>query len=507
MKHSIKMRLIIVLFLLMSSTLIFCWLINRFFLERYYENHVIRRLGNTYNKIEAKYNSDYIFDQSLEFEQIASKQNVSLYIFNSFEYTDGVFLDVKFPTNLNEFQSRVLKNEVMSYYYPKLASYKNKDPVQKLLETDKYSVTRRFDSRLRVNFIELYGKLTNSDSIFIRTNYDSITESVGVANSFFAYVGIASILIGSWIMYIIGEEFTKPIRVLSGITKEISDLNFNIKYTGSRQDELGELGKSVNILSDKLENTISSLKTANNELKNDIEKREKLEEMRNEFLSNVTHELKTPIALIQGYAEGLKDNISEDSESKDFYCNVIIEESAKMNNMVQKLLSLNELEFGGGRLKFDRFDIIKLINSVVASMQMFYRQKNVTLKFDNSITCFVWGDKYMIEEVVTNYMSNALNYVSADVKTGEKIISVDIKENEDRVRISVFNTGEPIPKEDLDKIWDKFYKVDKARTREYGGSGIGLSIVKAIMNQLNKTYGVKNWDNGVEFWFELETKA
>jgi len=307
-------------------------------------------------------------------------------------------------------------------------------------------------------------------------------------------------------MYFIGVGFTKPILRLSEMTKAISNLNFDVCYDGKRQDEVGELGYSINVLSEKLEKTISSLKSANNELQNDIKKKEKSEEMRKEFLSNVTHELKTPIALIQGYAEGLKDNIQGDEESREFYCEVIIDEAAKMNSMVKRLLSLNELEFGDNKPQFERFDIMALLNSVVNAMNMVYKQKGISSEVNGGTSCFVWADEYLVEEVITNYISNALNHAEED-KNGKKIVSICVRECENKVRISVFNTGKPIPEEDVERIWDKFYKVDKARTREYGGNGIGLSIVKAIMNSLNRECGVKNWDNGVEFWFELDTKA
>ena len=174
--------------------------------------------------------------------------------------------------------------------------------------------------------------------------------------------------------------------------------------------------------------------------------------------------------------------------------------------MVKRLLSLNELEFGENNPQFDRFDIMSLLNSVVNSMNMVFKQKEVTPIIHGNASCGVWADEYLIEEVVTNYISNALNHVEVD-KMGKKSIEICVKECDNKVRISVFNTGKPIPEEDVERIWDKFYKVDKARTREYGGNGIGLSIVKAIMNSLNREFGVKNWDNGVEFWFELDTKA
>lgn len=510
MKHSIKVRLIIILITLLSATILFSWVINKVFLEKYYESYKINRLGDTYTKVNSKYDVDKISALSLGYEQLASKQNVSLYIFNGFSYSGGIILQTLFPTNMNEIQNRRLQSDIIDYYKKTLPNEEEvkseKEATRLLVKTDKYSIYRHFDTRLEVNYIELYGILDAGDKIFIRSNYDNITESAMISSTFFAYVGVISILIGSIIMYVVGVEFTKPILKLSQMTRDISNLNFDVHYNGKRQDEVGELGHSINVLSEKLEDTISSLKSANNKLKKDIKQKEKVEEMRQEFLSNVTHELKTPIALIQGYAEGLKDNIQGDEESRQFYCEVIMDEAAKMNNMVKRLLSLSELEFGDSKLQFDRFDIISVLNSVVGSMNMVYKQKNVISKMSDVKSCYVWADEYLVEEVITNYISNALNHVEED-SNGEKIISICVKKSDSIVRISVFNTGQPIPEEAIERIWDKFYKVDKARTREYGGNGIGLSIVKAIMNSLNRECGVNNWDNGVEFWFELDTKA
>ena len=221
--------------------------------------------------------------------------------------------------------------------------------------------------------------------------------------------------------------------------------------------------------------------------------------MRKEFLSNVSHELKTPIALIQGYAEGLKEGINDDAESRDFYCDVIMDEAAKMNTMVKKLLTLNQLEFGNEVVAMERFDITALIKNYIASSEILLRQKEITVRMEDYGAIYVWGDEFRVEEVFMNYFSNAINYAQ-----GEKVIDVKILQEEDTVKVSVFNTGNPIPEESLEHLWEKFYKVDKARTREYGGSGIGLSIVKAIMESLNQQYGVVNYENGVEFWFTLD---
>ena len=226
-----------------------------------------------------------------------------------------------------------------------------------------------------------------------------------------------------------------------------------------------------------------------------------MEDMRNEFLGNVSHELKTPIALIQGYAEGLKEDVNDDAESREFYCDVIMDEAGKMNQMVKNLLTLNQLEFGSDEVVFERFDIVRLVRGVVASCEILIQQAEAEVNFVSDDLIHVWADEFKTEQVVRNYLTNAIHHVE-----NEKRIEVKICKDNGKVRVSVFNSGKPIPEEDLPKLWDKFYKVDKAHTREYGGNGIGLSIVKAIMESFHQRYGVKNFDNGVEFWFELDAQ-
>ena len=217
------------------------------------------------------------------------------------------------------------------------------------------------------------------------------------------------------------------------------------------------------------------------------------------FLSNVSHELKTPIALIQGYAEGLSEGVNDDPESRSFYCEVIMDEAAKMNNMVKKLLTLNQLEFGNDRVNMERFDIVALVENHIQSAGILTKQNGIQVRMDQREPIYVWGDEYKVEEVIMNYFSNAVNHCR-----GEKKIVLAFEESQDKVKIGVFNTGDPIPEESIPHLWEKFYKVDKARTREYGGSGVGLSIVKAIMESMNQDYGVENYTNGVLFWIKLE---
>ena len=378
-----------------------------------------------------------------------------------------------------------------------------RNPQKILQESTNYKMLVITDTMSKMDYIDLWGSLENGDMFLLRTPLESIRDSVVVSNRFLGYVGIIATITSAVIIWFLSKRYTKPILELSIISEKMAKLDFEAKYTGHMDNEIDILGQNINFMSTELEKTISELKSANIELTKDIERKERNEEMRSEFLANVSHELKTPIALIQGYAEGLKDNITDSLEEKEFYCEVILDEAQKMNQMVKKLLTLNQLEFGNETVTMERFNLLELISAYLQSVEILGQQKGVNLELDVSRTVFVWADEFKIEEVVMNYISNALNHVKEN-RDGRKEISIKFEEKENTVRVSVFNSGEWIPEECIPKLWDKFYKVDKARTREYGGSGIGLSIVKAIMESMNQKYGVENIENGVVFWFEVE---
>lgn len=496
-RHSLRIKLTLTLTILIIFTIFFLWILNRTFLGNYYLYSKMHTLDETFTELNNLFteNSDTISsEQFLKTEQLRERLNIKIFIITSKFYA-------VFPSNENN-QSVEMNIKIEDIFYEYIlgenSPIREKDIIK---SAGNYTIYKVHNKRLNSQYVDLFGELDNSYFVYIQSNYENMQEGVAIANQFLAYVGIISVIIGSGIMLYISKKFTAPVLELAGISKKMSDLDFDVKYEVTTKDEIGELGHSINTLSDILEKTISELKSANNELLSDLQDKIQIDEMRKDFLSNVTHELKTPIALIQGYAEGLRDNIHEDEESREFYCDVIIDEAQKMNVMVKKLLTLNQIEFGKNQINIERFDITALIQSVLDSSSILFKQKNITLRFEHTDPIYVWSDEYMVEEVVTNYISNALNHVS-----DANIIEVKIIEKSNVVRVAVFNTGSHIPTEDIDNIWIKFYKVDKARTREYGGSGIGLSIVKAIMVSLNQSFGVANRQGGVEFWFELDSK-
>ena len=463
-------------------------IVNVKFLEPYYIRDKEMQFIHVYEELQEAVKKGTISNDEVqdELHVLCEKNNISY-----------IVLDMdneKLITNVHD--TNMLKQQLSGY----LLNQAQKGG--KVLDsTDNYQLMRSQDPWNQSEYIEMWGQLDDNVNFLIRSPVESIRESVALSNRFLIYVGMGTLIICMGLVWYFSRRITKPIQELAELSDHMANLDFEAKYTSGGNNEIGELGDNFNRMSQKLEKAISELKQANNSLQQDIEQKEKIEQMRTEFMGNVSHELKTPIALIQGYAEGLKEGVNDDPESRDFYCDVIMDEAGKMNRMVKNLMTLNQLEFGNDKVEFERFNLTELIGGVLQSMDILSQQKDVKLIFREENPVYVWGDEFKIEQVVRNYVSNAYNHVNE-----EKIIEVKILQEDGLAKVTVFNTGKPIPEEDVPRIWDKFYKVDKAHTREYGGNGIGLSIVKAIMESMHQQYGVKNYDNGVEFWFTLDVR-
>ena len=356
--------------------------------------------------------------------------------------------------------------------------------------------------------IECFGFLSdNETAFFITIPVNSIKESIDLFNRVLIVVSTIIIILGSIAIFIISDNLTKPLLQLSEISKKMSRLEFENKYEGNSIDEIGILGNSMNELSFKLEKTIKELKNANIQLKSDLEKKEQLDIMRQEFVANVSHELKTPIALIQGYTEGLEtEGIADSKEKREYYLSVIKDETEKMNIMVHQLLDLSNLERGMTDLDVARINLKEIVEGIANSFGLKINENDISLFIDVPNDIFIWADGYKVEEVIKNYMSNAINHTDDN-----KIIKLfTTKIDDEHIRLNVFNTGVQLSEEDLTKVWEKFYKVDKAHTRSYGGTGLGLSIVKAIAEQHGTSCGCENVSvdgkPGIKFYFDFQTK-
>lgn len=543
--HSIKFK--ITLLLVVTVTCLVAMLIgfNSFFSEKVYMNRKQKSMVSSYenvNDIMQKYTDSQIDKDTMcaDMENISTAKGISVLVVDSSWCT--IYVSTQGDDSMIErlrmsiFNGDIFKNSGTSEKAPepknpaddsvtdnqadaddKKDHKKRFDDIIDMSGTslvenrtiissnDKYTLQKVYDERLGDYYLEIWGTLDNGYSIILRTPIQGIKDNVNISTTLIKYVGGAILIVGIISAFVVSTYITRPIKQLSDIAERMSEMDFDARYEGSDKGEIGLLGKSMNNMSEKLEHNIAELKKANLELKKDIDKKEKLEIMRTDFLSNVSHELKTPIALIQGYAEGLKEGITDDPESMGFYCDVIMDEANKMNTMVKRLLTLNQIEFGNDEPDMERFNINELIASVVDANAIRAGQKNMSIVFNNrNEQNFVWADEYKTEEVLTNYISNALNHCD-----GKQAIEVRTSKSEDgaTLTVTVYNSGRNIAEEDLERIWEKFYKTDKARTREYGGNGIGLSIVKAIMESMGQEYGVRNVSDGVEFWFTLDCKS
>ena len=526
-KHSIRFKITVLFAGIICILIVMLLLFNITFSEKFYMQDKQEAMLNAYESIDDacnQYSAGSISDTDLRnnLEQVSTSKGMSIIIVNS-DWTTFYVSTHGDEMMLERLKKSIFNNDIFQGMPDKSGSMQEQPDENRngdinagkktlpekiidmsgngasetrdiLYQSDKYTVQKVYDSRLLDDYIELWGTLDNGNFILIRTPIQGIKDNVHISNTFITYIGIGTLIIGIIAAFVLSSYISRPIKQLSNIAERMSELDFDIKYDGKDKGEIGLLGKSMNNMSQKLEENISQLKAANLELQRDIDKKEKLEKMRTDFLSNVSHELKTPIALIQGYAEGLKEGITDDPESMDFYCSVIMDEAAKMNNMVKRLLTLNQIEFGEDELVMERFDINELVKSVVSANELRATQKNLSITYDILDTpLYVWADEYKVEEVVTNYLSNAINHCC-----NENIIKIKVGQiDKDNVRVSVFNTGNNIPEADIEHIWEKFYKVDKARTREYGGNGIGLSIVKAIVESMGKTCGVNNLSDDI----------
>ncbi len=488
MKHSIRIRYALIVAGLLTVTIAGSILLNLCCFESYYFRNKEKTISEMYGLIEEKLGSGSELDDvsELSLRLYCENYNLDLLILNGGFLTESVFC------RGNEVE---LKTLILAYLY---GGRYDADSV--IAKDSTHYVCQAYDEDLRSEFLESFGT-TRDQSYFIimRTPLQNMKENISLANQFYLLTAAVTLILGTLTAYFMTGRMSRPITELSGIAKRMASLDFSVRYRGKEKDEIGELGTNMNHLAGQLEETIAELKAANLDLKKDIQKKEEQESMRQEFLAGVSHELKTPIALIQGYAEGLRDGISDDPESRAWYCDVIIDEASKMNAMVRQMLTLNEIEFGSSQGKMEYFDIAQMIQGVLSSYQIMFQQKQARLEVNCASPAYVWAEELRIEEVLRNYLSNALNHLD-----GERKITIDLERRENLIRVSVTNTGQPIPEQEQEKIWLRFYKVDKARTRSYGGNGIGLSIVKAVMDAHGRQCGVYNTQDGVTFWFELD---
>lgn len=470
-KLPIRTQITIVFAGILLISFLFNFIINNTYLEEYYFEEKEKMFHTVYEMINESTN------KSDELYQICVANNISL-ITASKDLVSDVYIATNNQDTLNN-----------RYFESLLSSY-----IKSFKEINEPEIIRSYDNLFKCYFLEMYGLLDNGNYFLMRLPIPSIMENINTINNFSYISFIICVCIGIVFVNILSNVITYPIEKLCEKSKKMSNLDFSDKHEESFVKEIDELGTNLNNLSNTLNTSLQELQTANKQLERDMNQKEQIDEMRKEFISNISHELKTPIALIQGYAEGLRECINE--EEREFYYDVIIDESQKMDTMVKQLLELTQLEFGQDESVLVPINLNRFVENIVKNLEILLNGIDVEIISEKEY--IVLFDKMKLEQVLTNYLTNAIHHV--DDKRQIKIFIT----GDEKVKLTVFNSGSHITDDNLKKIWDKFFKVDKARTRTYGGSGIGLSIVAAIMRNYKEDFGAENVPNGVEFYIMLK---
>ncbi len=455
-------------------------------LFRVFSFNTYRTMNSVAEKVNAcdPGSATYYFD----LYSIASDYNINMELINpdgSVSYSSG--------SGSSVFGSDHFSSGSSSSLFSTLAPVNNRNYAP---ENENFKIMKQFIAN--TEYFVFNSPLDSGETLYIYSAVADVDNIVEVAGNVYSFLSILMIVIMALFFYLLVAKFTKPLVEMNDITKDMAALNFERKCDNYGKDEIGELGSSINTLSTTLDATLMDLKDKNSRLEKDIEKRHQLDNARKSFINNVSHELKTPIAIISGYAEGLCEGISDDPEVIKEYCQIINDESQKMNSLVVELLELSKLESGAQPFTPDYFCLGKKIQSLLNHLSLLFEQEGITVvnEVPENLMCYAQEDK--IEIVLKNYITNAVSHCS-----GEKVITLSEREHDGFIEISIFNTGNNIAEHDLPELWDSFYRADKAHGRSENRFGLGLSIVKSIMTNHACKYGVENVSNGVIFTFEV----
>ncbi|MEG1481711.1 HAMP domain-containing sensor histidine kinase [Clostridium sp.] len=376
---------------------------------------------------------------------------------------------------------------------------KNKDILFKLFTTEKPIATTFYsDNKKNIGVASAISVNSKDDSIVLSvSSIQPIIEASNVINEFYVYMFIGILFICLIISSIFASLVTHPLKKINCVANKMSKMDFSEKCDTNRDDEIGNLAKTLNFLSTNLQASLQDLKEKNKKLENDIEKERKLEIMRKDFVASVSHELKTPIGIIEGYAEGIKDGIVSGND-EGLYLETIIDECQKMSKLVSNMLELSKLESGVIEPQLEVFNVNRLINKVVNTLKPDCEERNLTVSFEpHTDYSYINADIFQMEQVLTNVLTNAIKYT----ESYKKIFITINSYNEDLFRISVLNYGSVIPEGENINLFNKFYKLDKSRTRNSNSTGLGLAIVKNILDLHNFKYDLRNVPAGVIFEF------
>ncbi|MGL4453418.1 MAG: histidine kinase dimerization/phospho-acceptor domain-containing protein [Sarcina sp.] len=494
-QNSISKKLILIIFTLIASLVIGFMIFQSFFFQMYYTDKKSEDLQNSVLKFRTMYQYKAMtnpaeLNSAMALFDVENTAKIAIYS------TDGKLRYIV-GENSNPSLEETLNSIFNKLYYDK--RYTNQ-----LLESNKIITTLVSGDSSDKHIVSMapFSLYHQNDSVLIAISpLRPIQEASVIMNDFYKAIFFALILICLLLAYIFSNLISKPLLQLNKTAKKMSSMDFSEKCEIKRNDEIGSLANTLNFLSSNLSSALEDLKLKNKSLEKEIERERETEKFRKDFIAGVSHELKTPIGIISGYAEGLKDGIVDD-ESKDVYLDVIIDEANKMNKLVLDMLNLTKLESGKTELVLSEFSLKELVETVISKHKNNMEEKNFILnvKIPTDDNLYAVGDSFKIEQVLTNFITNAIKYSPAN-----ETINIELKRIDNKIFFYIENTGVYLDKSIHEKIWTQFYRADNSRNRENGSTGLGLSITKNILELHKSLFGLENTKNGVLFYFSLES--
>jgi len=333
----------------------------------------------------------------------------------------------------------------------------------------------RLNSNIMLVGIPIGGESKVSGALIISAPLAAINETKGIIKEQLMIVTVILILTSLLITYYFSKAFTKPILKINEAAAKMADGNLSIRIDVESSDELGMLSNTINNLSVQLQ---------------------KIEQLRKDLIANVSHEFRTPLSLIKGYAETIRDVTGDIKEKRDSQLQIILEETDRLKSLVDDTLNLSQLQSGIFQLDIMPFDISASVSNIMSRFSYILEEKGVSLEIQGgSEGIIVMGRETQIEQVLYNFINNASNHTASGGR-----VQIKILQNDNDIRVEVSDNGEGIPSEELPYIWDRFYKASKGDK----GMGLGLSIAKEILEAHNVSYGVESKQgDGTTFWFTL----
>lgn len=437
--------------------LIFLWMFQVLFLNKYYEYEKNKDLKEIASKIK---NVDTTYDIEKIINNTAYNKNTCIEITNEFK-----------TLYASTYLSRgcLIGNEEKK-------SYKN-DFISNQYKSAKYQITnQRFHNKTLVYAVQM----KNGLYAFINTSIEPIDSTVTILKNQLFYVSILVLILSFIIAYFISKHISKPIVKINNSAKKLAKGEYNVVFDSSSDIyELQELSETLNYTRDELNKT---------------------EQLRRDLMANVSHNLKTPLTMIKAYAEMSRDLHKNNKKKQEENMNIIMEEVDRLTILVNDILTLSKMQSDIDKLNYSKFDLTKLIQDIIKRYSVLKETENYHFIYNNNKKLMVEADQKKIEQVIYNLINNAINYTGSDNKIIIKTI-----DKEETIRVEITDTGKGIDEKDIPYIWNKYYKNEKEHKRSLVGTGLGLNIVKSILELHEYEYGVNSEKNkGTTFYFEIK---